>query len=223
MYKADPILFAAWVVLSAAAGYFAHSVYHDIWHSEEKASSPPNSRCTTSLAETPAPKHDISVNNISEAREEFIKLLKEEQHVVTDPELRLQHSSTSWSSALPSQRPALVVHPSTTSDVSNIMKICSRRRIPVTVFSGGTSFGGALTSTRGGICINMKRLNNILAIHPDDMDAIVQPAVGWQQFNAVLEKQGLFFPPDPGPGAQIGGMVSLCAESWMQRALLNHA
>ena len=193
--------------LGAAAGYVAHSIYHDVYHSQETSPSNQDSRCTTSLADTPAPKHDISVNNIAEAREEFIKLLGEE-HVATDPELRLQHSNTAWSPALPSQRPVLVVHPNTTSDVSTIMKICTRRRIPVTVFSGGTSFGGALTSTRGGICINMKRMNNILAIHPDDMDAIVQPAVGWQQFNAVLEKQGLFFPPDPGPGAQIGGMVS---------------
>ena len=158
--------------------------------------------------DTPALKHDISRANISAARQELLKLLGDEG-VTADPELRLKHSSTPWSPAPSSYKPALVVYPNTTSDVSGIMKICFRRRIPVTAFSGGTSFGGALTSTRGGICINFKQMNNILAIHPDDMDAVVQPAVGWQQLNTVLEKQGLFFPPDPGPGAQIGGMVSL--------------
>ena len=52
-------------------------------------------------------------------------------------------------------------------------------------------------------------MQKIVAIHCEDMDVVVQPGIGWQELNAVLEKQGLFFPPDPGPGARIGGMVSI--------------
>ena len=51
-------------------------------------------------------------------------------------------------------------------------------------------------------------MDKILAIHEEDMDVVVQPAVGWQDLNTLLAEQGLFFPPDPGPGAKIGGMVS---------------
>lgn len=87
------------------------------------------------------------------------------------------------------------------------MKVCSRRRIPVTAFSGGTSFSGALVATRGGVCLDFKRMNQVLAVHAEDMDVVVQPAVGWQELNALLAGRRLFFPPDPGPGARIGGMV----------------
>ncbi|KAL8713873.1 MAG: hypothetical protein Q9220_002019 [cf. Caloplaca sp. 1 TL-2023] len=89
------------------------------------------------------------------------------------------------------------------------MKICSLRRIPVTAFSGGTSFHGAITATRRGICMDFKNMNEVLAIHEEDMDAVVQPAVDWQHLNAQLEPLGLFFPPDPGAGARIGGMIAM--------------
>ncbi|KAL8780582.1 MAG: hypothetical protein Q9194_000854, partial [Teloschistes cf. exilis] len=52
-------------------------------------------------------------------------------------------------------------------------------------------------------------MNKILHVHKDDMDVVVQPAVGWQDLNQELESSGLFFPPDPGPGAKIGGMIAM--------------
>ncbi|KAI4205280.1 MAG: hypothetical protein LQ350_000602 [Teloschistes chrysophthalmus] len=99
--------------------------------------------------------------------------------------------------------------PGCASDVSEIMRICSRRKIPAIGYSGGTSFSGALTATRRGISIDFKRMNKILHVHKDDMDVVVQPAVGWQDLNQELESYGLFFPPDPGPGAKIGGMIAM--------------
>jgi D-lactate dehydrogenase (cytochrome) len=87
------------------------------------------------------------------------------------------------------------------------MKICSERRIPVTAYSGGTSLEGHFAATRGGICIDFSRMDKILALHKDDLDVVVQPAVGWELLNEELAKSNLFFPPDPGPGAMIGGMV----------------
>lgn len=77
----------------------------------------------------------------------------------------------------------------------------------MTAFSGGTSLEGHFAPTRGGVCIDFTRMNRILNIHKEDLDVVVQPAVGWEHLNEVLEKDGLFFPPDPGPGAMIGGMV----------------
>lgn len=90
------------------------------------------------------------------------------------------------------------------------MQVCSRRRLPVTGFSGGTSLPGALTATRRGVCVDFARMNRVLAVHADDRDVVVQPGVDWQELNAQLESQGLFFPLDPGPGARIGGMVRPC-------------
>lgn len=87
------------------------------------------------------------------------------------------------------------------------MKVCHQRMIPVTAYSGGTSLEGHFSPTRGGVCIDFRRMNKILALHKQDLDVVVQPALGWEELNEELAKDGLFFPPDPGPGAMIGGMV----------------
>ena len=132
------------------------------------------------------------------------------ENVSTDEMEAEAHSGSSWSSynTKPSERPFLVVFPSTTEEVSKIMKICYDRKIPVTAYSAGTSLEGHFAATRGGICIDFGRMDKILELHRDDMDVIVQPAVGWQDLNEELSDKGLFFPPDPGPGAMIGGMAS---------------
>lgn len=87
------------------------------------------------------------------------------------------------------------------------MKICHRRKIPVTGYSGGTSLEGHYAPTRGGICIDFSRMDKIVKLHEKDLDVVVQPGLGWEDLNEELAKSSLFFPPDPGPGAQIGGMV----------------
>ncbi|KAL8833062.1 MAG: hypothetical protein Q9170_004524 [Blastenia crenularia] len=152
--------------------------------------------------------HDISEVNLKEACTDFAAILGSDC-ILSDNEVLRAHSSTPWSPASLSQIPALVVTPKSTSEVSEIMKICSRRRIPVIAYSGGTSFAGALTATRGGICIDFKKMDEILVVHEKDLDVVVQPAVGWQDLNEYLEPRGFFFPPDPGAGARIGGMVGI--------------
>jgi D-lactate dehydrogenase (cytochrome) len=119
------------------------------------------------------------------------------------------HSGSSWSShpSEPGDVPFCIVKPGSTKEVSALMKICHERRIPVTAYSGGTSLEGHFAATRGGICIDFSRMDKILKLHHEDLDVVVQPAVGWEHLNEELAKSNLFFPPDPGPGAMIGGMV----------------
>ncbi|KAL9034823.1 MAG: hypothetical protein Q9214_006868, partial [Letrouitia sp. 1 TL-2023] len=155
----------------------------------------------------PVPQYDVSNENISSARYQLNKLLGHQQ-VVSKLDARRAHSITKWSSAAPSQIPALVVFPQSTTEVADIMKVCLYHRIPVVGYSGGTSLPGAITATQTGVCIDFNCMNKILAIHAEDMDVVVQPAVGWEELNAHLAAHNLFFPPDPGPGAKIGGMVS---------------
>ena len=161
---------------------------------------------TLPLSRTPKPPHNITEQNMSEARKELIGIVGRDG--IDDTPANLQsRSRTEWSPSPGSTCAALIVFPQSTKDVSEIMKVCHRRRIPVTGFSGGTSLDGALASTRGGICVDFSRMNRILEVHVQDMDVVVQPAVGWEDLNARLAKIDLFFPPDPGPGAQIGGMI----------------
>ena len=173
---------------------------------EHKVDVNAEARSTAPLSNMEPIVHDVSTKNISGAVQEFIAIVGAE-NISSRPEALRAHASTPWSPTPPSQSPVLIVYPHSTTETSAIMQICSKRQIPVTGFSGGTSFSDALTATRKGICVDFARMDKILAIHPEDMDVVVQPAVGWQDLNAVLEKHGLFFPPDPGPGAQIGGMV----------------
>lgn len=150
--------------------------------------------------------HNITDKNMQEARKELVAVLG---HLSIDdnPANLKSRSSTEWSPSPSEVYASLIVYPRNTEQVSEIMKICHRRRIPVTGYSGGTSLDGALASTRGGICIDFSRMNRILELHERDLDVVVQPAVGWEDLNERLATKGLFFPPDPGPGAQIGGMI----------------
>ena len=152
--------------------------------------------------------HDASEANIKGAKGEFVALLGADR-VITDVASRTFHSSTEWSPAPNGDldRYALIVHPRTTEEVSAIAKVCHRRRIPMTGFSGGTSLEGTLAAIHGGICIDFQLMDQILCFRKDDLDVTVQPGVGYLDLNEKIAADDLFFPVDPGPGAQIGGMV----------------
>ncbi|KAK6434004.1 D-lactate ferricytochrome c oxidoreductase [Oleoguttula sp. CCFEE 5521] len=167
-----------------------------------------DSTSTLSLAAAQPPKHDTSPATLQAAWSDF-KNIVGEQNVSTQAEELKSHAGSEWSSypTLPGDVPFAIVKPGSTEEVSEVMKVCHRRRIPVTAYSGGTSLEGHFAATRGGICISFARMDQILTLHKDDLDVVVQPAVGWEYLNEELAEQGLFFPPDPGPGAMIGGMI----------------
>ena len=168
--------------------------------------APPTS--TTPMTAVTKPKHDVSKANLQAAWTDYVRIVGEER-VSTRSEDLEAHAGSGWSSysALAVEKPFLVVYPATTEEVSGIVKICHERRIPITAYSGGTSLEGHYAATRGGICMDFGRMNKIITLHQDDLDVVVQPALGWETLNDELAEHGLFFPPDPGPGAMIGGMV----------------
>ena len=165
-----------------------------------------NVSSTSPLSRLPGTLHNITDENMSAARKELI-LIVGPDGINEVPQDLQSRSRTEWSPSPGDTCAALIVFPRSTREVSEIMKVCHRRRIPVTGFAGGTSLDGALASTRGGICVDFSRMNRIVKVHVRDMDVVVQPAVGWEDLNARLAELDLFFPPDPGPGAQIGGMI----------------
>jgi len=122
---------------------------------------------------------------------------------------RNSKSNTPWSPAPPDHTPLIVFFPQTTAETSIVLKACNERRIAVTPYAGGTSFGQALGNSEGGICVSFERMDRIVEVHEDDMDVVVQPGLGWIELNQSLQDKGLFFPVDPAPGARIGGMVRL--------------
>lgn len=108
----------------------------------------------------------------------------------------------------PPHRPAAVVWPGSTGEVSAILKLANQELIPVTPWGAGTSLEGNPIPVCGGIVLNLSRMNQILAVRPDDFQADVQPGILYKDMNKKLARHGLFFAPDPGANASIGGMIA---------------
>jgi len=104
--------------------------------------------------------------------------------------------------------PAGIIWPVTTEEVAKILSWTYSRDIPVTPWGAGTSTEGNPVPTRGGLVVDLTQMNRILEIRPQDLQADVQPGVLRKELNRHAGKHGLFFPPDPGADATIGGMIA---------------
>lgn len=104
--------------------------------------------------------------------------------------------------------PDVVVWPVDKHEVCAILALCNQHRVPVIAFGAGSSLEGHVSAPYGGVCIDMSRMDAVVAIHPEDSDCVVQPGITREALNAHLKGSGLFFPVDPGANATIGGMVS---------------
>ncbi|MCF2522604.1 FAD-linked oxidase C-terminal domain-containing protein [Bradyrhizobium sp. G127] len=127
-------------------------------------------------------------------------------NLITSQAVRDQHAhTTTW---LPPQPPDAVVMAQTTKDIQDVVRICARHCVPVIPFGTGTSLEGQVNAPAGGICIDLREMNSILAVHADDLDCVIEPGVTRKALNEHLRDQGLFFPIDPGADASIGGMAA---------------
>jgi D-lactate dehydrogenase (cytochrome) len=105
-------------------------------------------------------------------------------------------------------RPEAVVWPKESAEVSRILRYADQRRIPVTAWGAGTSLEGNPIPLHGGIVLDFSQMDSILEIRTNDFQADVEPGVIYKDLNHKLRHTGLFFPPDPGASATIGGMIA---------------
>ena len=126
--------------------------------------------------------------------------------LVTSLAVRQQHANTiTW---IENQPPDAVVYPQSTEEVQDIVRICSSHRVPVIPFGTGTSLEGHVNAPFGGVSIDFRDMNQVLAVHPEDLDCVIQPGLTRKALNEYLRDQGVFFPIDLGADASLGGMAS---------------
>ena len=126
--------------------------------------------------------------------------------LVTSQAVREQHGNTlTW---VGNQPPDAVVFPESTEEVQQIVRLCAAERVPVIAFGAGTSLEGQVNAPHGGICLDFRDMNRVLAVHAEDLDCVVEPGITRKQLNEQLRDRGVFFPIDPGADASLGGMAA---------------
>ena len=108
----------------------------------------------------------------------------------------------------PACLPEAVAWPINRTEVSEILRYANKELIPVTGWGSGSSLEGNPIPVSKGLVLDFSRMNQILKIREADFQADVEPGVVYQDLNEKLRHKGLFFPPDPGARATIGGMIA---------------
>lgn len=126
-------------------------------------------------------------------------------NVTTSLSAREHHSEDE---AFHSALPDVVAFPGSTEEVAALLKVCNQHAYPVTAWGAGTSLEGNALASKGGLILDLSRMDQIVEIRAEDMLASVQPALRRRALNMELRNTGLFFPIDPGADATIGGMAS---------------
>jgi glycolate oxidase len=113
--------------------------------------------------------------------------------------------TTTWS-----HNPDVVVLPTTTAQISAVLRLANGNRIPVTPRGSGTNISGGSVPVQGGIVLCTTKMNRILEINKANLIAQVEPGVVLQDLNTQLAKENLFYPPDPQSflSCTIGGTVA---------------
>lgn len=179
----------------------------------------PKDSSTTPLSSVEPPQYANDAE-FKIALKKFTEIVGE-ANVTADKDVTNSHADTFFNTHHPPnpevQRPAVVIYPGNTEQVSQILKVAHEYRVPVVANSGLTSLEGHNMHTRGpnSVSLSFQNLNDVIEFHPDDLDVVVQAGVGWQDLDQFLKESDngshLMFGPDPGMGATIAGMVGTSA------------
>ena len=134
-------------------------------------------------------------------------IIAEESRLIFDENIPAEYPSDALG-RLKGKAEALIF-PLSTEEVSGVLQYANANHIPVTPRGAGTNLVGSTVPLKGGIILDLSRMNRILELDRDTMTATVEPGILLQDFQAYVEERGFFYPPDPGEKASsIGGNIS---------------
>ena len=119
--------------------------------------------------------------------------------------IRAQHGPVE---GMGGEAPDAVLFAGSTADVADAVRICAAHDFPVIAHGAGTSLEGQLSAVRGGLSLDLTRMDRVLEVNAGDLDVKVEAGITREALNAELRSHGLFFPLDPGANATIGGMAA---------------
>src|SRR5271168_2561502 len=127
--------------------------------------------------------------------------------IILEPATLANYAGDKW---FATHQPDAVSRPRSAKSVATILRFAGKNNIPVTARGAAHGYVGGCVPVRGGIALSLERLNKILEINPADFVAVVQPFVNTAEFQATVEKRGLFYPPDPASRANnsLGGNIA---------------
>lgn len=133
--------------------------------------------------------------SISENVLEALRTILGSEHVITQSEILERYGSDHTEDL--NFPPQVLVRPSSTQEVSMIMKLADEHEVPVTPIGALTGLSGGALSVLGGIGLSLERMNKILKIDTKNMQVITQPAVITQVLQEEVAKHSLYYAPDP--------------------------
>jgi glycolate oxidase len=150
----------------------------------------------------------VSSLSLTEQIIEAFKKIAGEQFVFIDEE-SLQHYSHDETENL-HFLPEVVIKPRTAEEISAILTICNKEKIPVTPRGAGTGLSGGALPHLGGVLLSTERMNSILEIDERNLQVTTEPGVITEVLQNTVKEKGLFYPPDPASRGScfIGGNIS---------------
>ena len=133
------------------------------------------------------------------------------KNIITDEEGVYAYSFDCAHIPFDKKYPRIVVFPENTLQVSEILKLANKYKIPVIERGAGSNHAGGCAPVKGGIILHFSKMNKILEINNEDLTCKVQPGVVVGDLQKAVKDIGLFFPPDPSNLAvsTIGGGIAL--------------
>lgn len=132
------------------------------------------------------------------------------ENILSDEAERYVYSFDASNNQQNKALPDAIVFVENIEQVLKVVKIANEQMTPIICRGAGTNTVGACVPTHGGIVLNFSKMNKILEINPENMTARVQPGVVVGDLQKAVEKQGLFYPPDPSnlKISTIGGSIA---------------